>query len=74
MPYITQEVEVFVDLAEIESIELVDELERRGWVSDDILGQLEIVVQAHRMGLLKIEGKAADILINFIYNKTNKVV
>ena len=74
MPYVTTEVEVFVDLAEIESYDLADELERRGWCPEDSLDVLDQVVQAHRTGQLKIEGHLADVLIDYMYNKANKVI
>lgn len=54
--------------------EIQDEFEARGLSDLDSREEIEKIVQAHRMGLLKVEGKHADLLLNWMYEHANKVV
>lgn len=62
-------------LSDYSDAEIEDEFESRGLSTiDESKEEIDKVVQAHRMGLLKVEGKHADLLLEFLYNRTNKVV
>lgn len=61
-------------LSDYSDAEIQDEFEARGLSDLDSREEIEKIVQAHRMGLLKVEGKHADLLLNWIYELANKVV
>lgn len=63
------------NLSDYSDYEIEDEFEYRGLSTiNDSKEEIDKVVQAHRMGLLKVEGKHADLLIELLYERANKVV
>lgn len=62
-------------LSEYSDEELLDEVDNRGLLdnkSTDL--DIEKIVQSHRTGKLMISGENADILLEYLYDKANKVV
>jgi hypothetical protein len=76
--FYTDDIEDYLDsdnnLSSFSDEQIEDEARDRGLLFDDVESDIIKVVQSHRMGLLKIEGRDDDVLLKAIYTIANKVV
>ena len=76
--FYTDDIEDYLDsdnnLSSFSDEQIEDEARDRGLLFDDVESDIIKVVQSHRMGLLKIEGRDDDVLLKAIYSIANKVV